>query len=210
MGESRYCAWQILIEQRKIPTGTLKMRSVKCKMYGLHVWQIIYYIYFSSFWSRECAHYSNFLFYHVSSFCGISVFHTLGRGGEGRAVSVLRNMPLTGYATDNIQNEKYNAHTTCLVYIFFSIDGSEARKTCYILSVKHANHTFCTWQNAFSRSRWIFSFDLRECVHFLFNLLVWYLINPNFCCCQFNIINKQQNNSGRPSMGLSINICHAQ
>jgi hypothetical protein len=51
-------------------------------------------------------------------------------------------MPLTGYATDNNQNEKYDAHATCQVYIFFSIDESEARKiyVIYYLSKMQTIH----------------------------------------------------------------------
>ena len=37
-----------------------------------------------------------------------------GEGGPCRYCEIC----LTGYATDNNQNEKYDAHATCLVYIF--------------------------------------------------------------------------------------------
>jgi hypothetical protein len=49
---------------------------------------------------------------------------------------------LTGYATDNNQNEKCDSHVTCLVYMFSRSTDQKLEKN--ILSVKHANNTFCT------------------------------------------------------------------
>jgi hypothetical protein len=58
-----------------------------------------------------------------------------GEGGPCRYCEIC----LTGYATDNNQNEKYDAHATCLVYIFSRSRDQKLKNICYIL---YANHTF--------------------------------------------------------------------
>jgi len=73
----------------------------------------------------------------------------------------------------------YQVRYTCYLYfIFFSIYSSEARKKSWILSVKHASNTFCTWQNAFSMPRVGSSLWFkRRCSLFFFFFLPFEAIN---------------------------------
>ena len=76
---------------------------------------------------------------------------------------------MTGYATDN--NQIWNLAT----FLVYRSTDQKLEKICYILSVKHAKDKFCTWQNAFSRSRRVVPFDLRQWVPIFISLVFFFL-----------------------------------
>ena len=96
------------------------------------------------------------------------------------------------YVTDNYQNE--DTHATCILNYFldqhFRLDVARKetrveyhwlikrklalldfvlllKDSCWVLSIKHANKKFCTWQNAFSRPERVIPFWLKR-MHSLF------------------------------------------